>query len=66
MKKIRKLVRKEYQFISNDLFNQGTLQFIETLLKQERIYFSEYGYDTWEKQARENLEKDRQIILEVL
>ena len=64
--KIRQLVRKEYQFVSDEVFNKGTLHFIETLLKQEKIYFSEYGFQTWEKKARENLQKNKELILEVL
>ena len=64
--KIRELVRKEYKFISNKDFYEGTIKFIDTLLQQKQIYFSEYGFDTWENQARTNLKLEKQKLLKLI
>lgn len=65
-KKIRELVRKEYKFISNKDFNKGTIKFIDNLLKQKKIYFSNYGLKNWENQARMNLELEREQLLKLI
>jgi predicted metal-dependent HD superfamily phosphohydrolase len=64
--KIRELVRLEYKFIDDKTFYDGTLSFINNLLTQEKIYFSEYGISHWEKNARENLKKEKESILKIL
>ena len=64
--KIRELVRKEYKFISNKDFYEGTIKFIDTLLQQKQIYFSKYGFENWERQARINLTLEKSKLLKLI
>jgi predicted metal-dependent HD superfamily phosphohydrolase len=60
--KYRENVRKEYSWITEEQFISGTLDFYDTLLKQESIFNTPYAKNLWEKQCRYNLLKNKQEL----
>ena len=57
-------IRSEYSFISNKQFYTGRVKFLSELLAWERLYYTDYFYEKYEKRARENIENEiKQIKL---
>jgi predicted metal-dependent HD superfamily phosphohydrolase len=50
-------IRKEYAWVPDEQYRAGRAAVLRTFLKRERIYFSDYFFERFEKQARENLER---------
>lgn len=48
-------VRKEYSEIPEPLFREGRAKILEGFLARERLYFSDWGFASFEAKARENL-----------
>ncbi len=55
-------VRKEFAFVPDELFAKGRGDFIRTTLDMARIFHTEYFYDRYETQARQNLEAELQNL----
>lgn len=47
-------VRREYAHVPEDAFRKGRAQVLRTFLARERLYFSEWGQQRFERRAREN------------
>lgn len=52
-----KLIRKEYDFLSNKDFAAGRIKFFQSLLARESIYSTPYLKKEYEKQACRNLQR---------
>ena len=48
-------VRKEYSFVSDEVFNKGRIEFLRTLLNSERIFKTDTFYKMFEENARKNI-----------
>lgn len=48
-------INKEYSIIPQKAFNKGRKAFLEKMLNVERLYRTEYFFNKYEKQARENI-----------
>ena len=51
-------IRREYKQFNDDEFRKGRIDFIESLLKQPRIYQTDYFYKLREENARINLQRE--------
>lgn len=56
--KYRKQVRKEYNIYPDCMYNKGRLSVLKSFLQQERIFKTDDFYKIYEKQARENIQKE--------
>lgn len=56
------MIRKEFKMYSDEDFNAGRIKFFEALAKQDRIYKNDYFYDKYEEQARENIQRELNIL----
>lgn len=59
-----KKIRQEYNHVSDDLFREGRKSFLEGMLERPRLYGTEYWYNLLEKQARKNIQKGIQCLME--
>lgn len=50
-------VRQEYSHVSNNVFRGKRVEILQRFLERPRIYMSNYFYDKYEGQARENLKR---------
>ena len=48
-------VRKEYSHISDEVYVPARIDILNTFLKRERIYLTDFFYNRYEKRARENI-----------
>ena len=55
-------IRKEYSIYPDFLFNKGRARLLEFLLRQKSLFKTEYFKDKYEELARQNIEKELQII----
>ena len=55
-------VRKEYAIYPDFLYNPGRKKVLKHFLAMERIFKTNYFYSKFEQQARENLEKEYNIL----
>jgi predicted metal-dependent HD superfamily phosphohydrolase len=53
-----KNVRSEYSIYPDLLYNPGRKKVLQHFLKMDRIFKTDYFYDLYENQARENIEKE--------
>lgn len=60
--KYAEAVRIEYGWVPKILYKRGRKKVLESFLKRDRIYFSDYFYETCEERARQNLEKERSLL----
>jgi predicted metal-dependent HD superfamily phosphohydrolase len=51
-------IRTEYAFVPEENYRIARRAVLENFLNRERLYFSEYGAQKWESQARENLQNE--------
>lgn len=54
----RKKIRKEYNIYPNFMYNKGRLDVLKKFLEQEKIFKTEEFHKLYEKQARENIQKE--------
>lgn len=54
----RKQVRKEYKIYPDCIYNSGRVKVLKSFLSQERIFKTDEFYKLFEKQARENIQKE--------
>lgn len=59
-------IRYEYNIFTDEAYHKGRILVIESFLKKERIYKSDYFYEKYEKKARKNLEKERHKLSNLL
>ena len=52
-----KRIREEYSFVPSEAFTQGRKKLLERFLSRKRIYYTDFFFDLYEKQARKNLER---------
>lgn len=50
-------IRKEYAFVPEAVYFQARSTILAGFLKRDRLYFSDYFYNKWERTARGNLER---------
>lgn len=50
-------LRAEAPRVHDNLYYEGKAAFLSALLAREKIYFTDYFFDHYEKQARQNIEK---------
>ena len=55
-------VRKEYAIYPDFLYNPGRKKVLKHFLAMERIFKTDYFYSEFEQQARENLEKEFNLL----
>jgi predicted metal-dependent HD superfamily phosphohydrolase len=55
----RQLIREEYSWLTDEEFNNGTLNFYNNFLKKENIFFTLHGKENLEQRCRENLNKNK-------
>lgn len=55
--KYRKAIRKEYSWLSDEKYIDGTRKFFNNMLARDRIYNTQVMYDKLEDQARANLNR---------
>ena len=52
-------IRKEYWWCTDEMFINGRLNFLEGMLKREKIYYSQYAIDSgWDITAIDNIERE--------
>ena len=51
-------IRKEYAIYSDKIYNSGRREVLNSFLKKERLYHSNYFHKRYEKIARKNLESE--------
>lgn len=58
-----KNVKAEYtHYISEEVFDAGRAQFLRNFLMRDTLFFTPWGKDKFEKQARVNLESELAIL----
>jgi predicted metal-dependent HD superfamily phosphohydrolase len=57
-----KNVRKEYRFYPNLIYNSGRKKVLNHFLNMDRIFKTEYFYYKFELQAKENLQRELEIL----
>ena len=57
-----KQIRQEYKIYPKPLYNKGRKKVLQHFLSQQRIYKSEDFFELYEKQARENLQKELSVL----
>jgi predicted metal-dependent HD superfamily phosphohydrolase len=50
-----KNIRKEFWFLNDEKFCRGRIEILEEFMKRPRIYLTDYFYNKYEKEAKENL-----------
>ncbi|MCE3295295.1 MAG: hypothetical protein K0R65_1009 [Crocinitomicaceae bacterium] len=55
-------VRREYAVYADVLYNPGRKKVLEQLLGMKRLYKTDHFYDRYEKQARENLRREMELL----
>jgi predicted metal-dependent HD superfamily phosphohydrolase len=50
-----KQIRREYKWVPKILYNKGRGDILKSFLQRPKIYSTEYFYDLYESQARENI-----------
>jgi predicted metal-dependent HD superfamily phosphohydrolase len=55
-------VRKEYSVYPNLIYNPGRKKVLKHFLEMGRIYKTEYFYSKFEKQAKQNLQKELELL----
>ena len=55
-------VRKEYSSVSDEVFNKGRIDFLQTLLNSERIFKTDTFYNMFEENARKNIAEELKRI----
>ena len=48
-------VRREYAHVPDEAFRKGRAAVLESFAARDRLYFSDWGYERFEKSARENI-----------
>ena len=48
-------VRREYAHVPDEAFRKGRTAVLESFAARDRLYFSDWGYERFEKSARENI-----------
>ncbi|MGK0388621.1 MAG: putative metal-dependent HD superfamily phosphohydrolase [Maribacter sp.] len=56
--KYAEAVREEYKWVPKILYKRGRKKVLQSFLKRDRIYFSDYFYEYYESIARENLKNE--------
>lgn len=57
-----KQVRKEYKYYPDFMYSKGRMEVLRHFLKMSRIFKTDYFYDNFEKQAKENLQQEITIL----
>lgn len=57
-----KQVRKEYKYYPDFMYNKGRIEVLKHFIKMPHIYKTDYFFDNFEKQAKENLQKEIAIL----
>lgn len=60
--KYSKNVRKEYAVYPDLIYNPGRKRVLQHFLSMERIFKTDYFFEKYENQARENLEKEISVL----
>jgi len=55
-------IRQEYQHVPSQLYQQGRSQVLEKFLERETIFYSKIFQERYEKQARENMQREIQLL----
>ncbi|MDE1464965.1 HD domain-containing protein [Spartinivicinus poritis] len=55
-------IRKEYWFVPQNKYQAGRKQILMNFLTRERLYFSEQFFAQLEQQARENIQREIQLL----
>jgi len=55
-------IRKEYKIYPDFIYNPGRKKALQHFLKMNRIFKTDYFFEKYEKQARENLKKELEIL----
>lgn len=58
-------VRKEYSFVTDQVFTKARIKFIMSFLNRSSIYFTEYFKTKYEEKARYNLTEELKTLKEV-
>ena len=56
--KYAQAIREEYKWVPKILYKRGRKKVLQSFLKRDRIYFSDYFYEYYETIARENLKNE--------
>lgn len=52
-----RLVRQEWSHVPNETFRSGRLAVLQRFVDKPRIFTTAYGFERWERRARENLSR---------
>lgn len=55
-------IRKEYKYFSDADFKKGRIAFLESVLKKDRVYFTDYFHSKYEGRARDNMKKSIELL----
>ena len=55
-------IRKEYKIYPDFIYNSGRKKALQHFLKMDRIFKTDYFFEKYEIQARENLQNELQIL----
>lgn len=57
-----KQIRKEYRIYPDFMYNRGRKKALKHFLEMERIFKTDYFFEKYEKQARQNLKNELEIL----
>ncbi len=55
-------VRKEYALYPNMVYNPGRKKVLQHFLSMERIYKTDFFYNTFERQAKQNMQREIELL----
>jgi len=55
-------IRKEFSIFPDELYHAGRKSVLENFLKKENIFLSQFFKDNFEKQAKENVQRELEEI----
>jgi predicted metal-dependent HD superfamily phosphohydrolase len=56
-------IRREYSYYSGEEYRRGRKAVLEKFLDRKRLYFTDYFYELYESQARQNIQREIDSLL---
>ena len=60
--KFIKNIRREYKIYPDFVYNPGRIKVLQHFLKRDNLYFTKQYQDLYEKQARQNILKELELL----
>jgi predicted metal-dependent HD superfamily phosphohydrolase len=61
-KKQSRAIRKEFSWIPDDVYKASRVQLMNRFLSRERIFYTEQFYNSYEAQARRNIQREIKVM----